>query len=1238
MEKRGSFGNGRSHTGAGTSPLGRSTGGGRGWLSRGSDSAYRELLSVLAGARHRLAFNTLAGGIVRLLCVAGAGLAVVLIMAALIPPSVPGALTLGLIWLCVFITALGAFVVLPLVRLPSHEGLAVRIDTALAPGANTLISSLQLGRRLEESDEGHAVSRDIMRMAVSVGTERARSMDMRPVTADRHLGKWLRQLGVVAVLAPAIGVVWPGQLKTSVWRLTHPLACGPAAIEIAVAPGDVELDAGADLTIEAMVSGTSERPALSLRMRGGIWKSVEMEPISSGQVRAQELLAMVPGDEAAEQSAQEPGPVSPDGAADSAEVTRPGAATVVEEATREHFRADRGPRISRKDMSFTAAAAGVGPNPASPAGEGPGGSAHFYSASLKDLQEDREYFVTVKDKASVTWNIRVNQPPRAVAFRTRYSYPDYTGLPASENVSASGDIAALKGSSVQLEVSANRELSGAALVFASGDSLEMAPTSPRSFAGTFRIMAEDSYYVTFTDPQGRERRDPGHFSVVALPDHNPLVRILSPQRSIDLPSDMMVDVSVYSADDYGLTSLALVYFMEGGDESRIQIREFDNAPREIYESYSWDLTKLGLLPGEVVYYSVEVLDNDTVSGPKASRSEVHSVRFPTMAEIYKDVQDDYEAGIDKLTETLRQGKELSEKLEEVSREIKSAENLTWEQRQNISGAVNEREKLGESVKQVTDSLEEIADKMAGSDLVDEEVFQKIMEIQKLLSQISNPEFLKSLEELSKALQNVDKEAVAKAMEELKANQEQLLKNLDRTIELLKRLKAEDQMQAALDQVKDLLGKQNDINSQLESDNPNEEGLKNLSGEESKVKAGLSQLEQSFKDLQSALESMDSQAAAQMGENAKTASEEGLQKDAQKATDQMQAGACQGALASGQKVSNGLSSMSKKMESSMAAIQQRMTQQMAQKLRKAAEDLVFVSKDQESVVSSAEASSPQDLARRQFEVHTGAAQVADELEEVIRSSFSISHRLGRDLGDALLKMEAATREFSDGKKQSGLATGWEAVPSLNKAAMELMKAGQAMASSSCPNPSGEQSAMQRMQSLCGKQSDVNMGTQGLVKRIQQDGGRIQPSTEEQLAQLAAQQEMVRKGMDEVAGELGDRKDVLGRLDDLVDEMQKVVDEMQRQHVDRQTVQRQQRILSRLLDAQRSVRRRDLGNERISRTGTDPTGRTSPDAIPPDLLQGVDRVRAEVLRGQADAIPTTYRRLVEEYFRAISSKGF
>ncbi len=1187
---------------------------------------YDAVLRLLKRARRSLVLNTLAGGSIRWLCVAGGGLAVALALAAVLPSSVAGTLTLSLAWLSLAITSLAAFVIIPLVRLPGLEALAVRLDSTLAPGENPLISSLQLGRKLSGGGEDRWVSRPIMEKAVEAGARAAREMDSGPVVRDRGMGTWGRNLTIVAAFWGAMGILWPGEISTSAWMLTNPMAAGPSPIFLSAGPGDVELDAGSDLTVEAVVVGTDQPPQIRARKLGGVWRRAGMHPRRSGSFPIPGKFVGAAGDMLAKAPA-EAGTDSPEGAGGE-ETASAGA----EESGLAEELASYREGAGRRELPR-----------------------HYYSFTLKGLQEDQEYKVVVADRASSTWRAVVNQPPRAVAFRMNYTFPDYTGLPPQRNVSASGDIAALKGASVELEISANRDLAGARMDFggsagAGGDnpdeaagsrSIEMTPTADRAFLAAFRLMEEDKYKVGFVEKGGRERSDPRTFKITPLPDHPPMVRIVSPGRSVDLSSEMTVDVSAYAADDYGISEMRLVHFRDGAEESRLILSSYSGAPRELYESHEWDLTELGLLPGEVVYYCVEVFDNDTVSGPKAGRSEVHSARFPTMAEIYERVDEGYEEGIEDLADQLRRGRELKEKLEEISRELKSSGELSWEQRQSVKGALSDREKLTEAAKEIAESLNEVVKKMGGSDLVDEEVVDKIMEIQRLLSEITDPELKESMEKLNEAVSEVDKEELAKAMEKLEMDHEKLLKNLDKTIELLKRLKAEEQMRAVRERIEDLKRQQDNINSSLEKDDPAGDDLERLSRDEEQVKEGLEGLESSLSDLQQALAEIDAQASAEMEKQAQEASEEGLQGEAQKAADRMKSGSPQGAIQPGKNVSKGLSSMSEQMQSCMDSMRQRQTQEMAEKLGKAARDLVFLSKGQEAMVSSSDAESPQALARSQFQLHSGAAQVADDLEEVIRSSFSLSRRLGMELGDALHKMESATSAFETGRKQAGLATSWEAVPSLNKAALQLMKASQSMTSmslSSCQSPSGQDAARQEMMKLCGMQREVNAGTQGLVKKLSEEGGRLQRSTQEQLANLAARQEMIRKGMKEVSGELGDRKDVLGRLDELAEEMKKVIGDMENENVDRKTVRRQQQILSRLLDAQRSIRRRDTDNERISRVGMDDPDRLPPGAIPPELLDAADKMRSDVLQGKADPIPSAYRRLVDEYFRVISAKGF
>jgi hypothetical protein len=93
-------------------------------------------------------------------------------------------------------------------------------------------------------------------------------------------------------------------------------------------------------------------------------------------------------------------------------------------------------------------------------------------------------------------------------------------------------------------------------------------------------------------------------------------------------------------------------------------------------------------------------------------------------------------------------------------------------------------------------------------------------------------------------------------------------------------------------------------------------------------------------------------------------------------------------------------------------------------------------------------------------------------------------------------------------------------------------------------------------------------------------------------------------------------------------------MDQAKLDDRLLSRQHQILGRLLDAQRSVRKRDLGRERLSRTGEPGLGKDHLPALPEDLLSRRDRLEADILRGRSDPYPPSFRELVERYFRALA----
>jgi len=206
-----------------------------------------------------------------------------------------------------------------------------------------------------------------------------------------------------------------------------------------------------------------------------------------------------------------------------------------------------------------------------------------------------------------------------------------------------------------------------------------------------------------------------------------------------------------------------------------------------------------------------------------------------------------------------------------------------------------------------------------------------------------------------------------------------------------------------------------------------------------------------------------------------------------------------------------------------------------------------------------------------------------------------------------------------------------VSDLNETIVQLMRSHEEM----CGGMSGGQSLSEKMQGLGKEQQGVNRSTKEMLERLAR-GERLSYSDEERLAQIAAQQARVREGLEQAQRDFKDSKNLMGDMQSLGKDMEETQKKLAEHNVDRQLVDRQEQILGRLLDATRSIRQREMSPERESKTGTLAI-RPSPPPLPESLLRRNRSLAEDVLRGSNDRYPSQYRRLVEDYFRALSKEN-
>ncbi|HEX9241289.1 MAG TPA: DUF4175 family protein [Anaeromyxobacter sp.] len=302
-------------------------------------------------------------------------------------------------------------------------------------------------------------------------------------------------------------------------------------------------------------------------------------------------------------------------------------------------------------------------------------------------------------------------------------YPAYMRREPRTLSGTGGEIRAPKGTEVELRTRADRKVDQAEVeVTAEGDggarpssSLTPSPRpSPPASAGgeggrrhlalsvkdgrdlAGKLLVEDagSYRFRFLDRRGRAAAEGPPIPIAVEPDLAPEVRIVSPEREVEVDPAAVVRIEWQAEDDVGLAEVALVVTPPGGEERRRVLRAGADVRRD-GGTVDLDLAPERLGEGEVLSYRIEAKDGDAISGPKTGASDTHRVKIYSEAEHRRQVLEKAKQLFDELValladrlETLAAGpvstpdrlalavqldartRQLHERMREVARELR----------------------------------------------------------------------------------------------------------------------------------------------------------------------------------------------------------------------------------------------------------------------------------------------------------------------------------------------------------------------------------------------------------------------------------------------------------------------------------------------------------------------------------------------------------------------------------------
>lgn len=836
-----------------------------------------------------------------------------------------------------------------------------------------------------------------------------------------------------------------------------------------------------------------------------------------------------------------------------------------------------------------------------------------------------DFQVLAGDGSSAVHRITVIDPPRVQRLRLDLQYPEYTGL-APRREEDTGDIRALTGTTVDLTVFASKPLAQAAVVL--DDSVTMrASVSGRQARATMRITRDAYYHIELTDAQGVANREPIRYTVEVIQDASPQVQISAPGQDMDLPESMQLLVAIEASDDFAIADVELVHRVNDGPEQR-QSLPFTAGP-EVHLTHAWDLSGNDLLPEDRVFYRAEVEDNDRVSGPKRSASREFVLRFPSLYELYEEATEAHEEQLDGLEELAEQGRETGEYLEKMRRKVLKREDLTWEQRQELEATIEREADRSRAVEELGQKLEETLEKLEANGLSSEELLEKMAEVRKLMAEVLSPELRRSLEELQEALASEDPRQLAEALREFNQDQQAFQERLDRTIAMLEQVQVEQRLEAVVRQARDLAERQGQINSELGP----EAAAERLAAQEDALQRDTDRLQQELRDLEQAMEPFSEQAADKLESQAGKMAEHNFSERMGKMSQQMQARANQQARRQGDALEQDLSEFAASLQQLQQEFVADQKKLLAEDLRRAMRGLLDLSARQEALrdsVLTAPVETAANLAQEQFALTQGVGQIAESLGAVSRRTMAVEHPLAVTLGYALRSTQEAARHLSQRTSGRAVHLQHESVRYMNEGVLLLRQSLQNLAQSSMPSSFAE--AMQKMLGLSEQQAQLNEATEQALRDAQR-AGRSSQAMGAQMPRLAAEQRRIYEALEQL------RRDVRGmggaekRVGAIEEEVEDVVEDMQRQRLTQQTLERQQHILQRMLDASRSIHTQgEDERRRRSRTGEDQEY-AGPAWLPDDLGQSYDALRDAMQRALRAPYPDEYRSAIQHYYEQL-----
>ncbi len=821
---------------------------------------------------------------------------------------------------------------------------------------------------------------------------------------------------------------------------------------------------------------------------------------------------------------------------------------------------------------------------------------------LPKITENTKFFFNAGDFESERFTLTVLPKSAIGRLTANLVYPEYLGRSA-ESVENSGDLIVPEGTRIEWSFLTKNTKKvevkdGFKTQTFNSDGFKFNRMAIRDFGLNVLLYNKKSLKI-----------DSSKFNISVVKDAHPNIIV---KELLDSLSDGLRFFSGNISDDYGLSSLTFVYKIISKEGKTREERMSVLSPKgtDLPFDFAVDFRRERLIIEDKIEYYFVVSDNDGVNGSKSTKSQTFVYQLPTLEELNDNRAEDQAKTQEDLAKLLNKTKDFQKDVDRFKKEVMNSKSMDWKLKNQMDKLKSDQMELQKSLESLQQNMEKsVQDKNQLSEM-DKLLLEKQTQIDELLKDLMDEEMMDLLKKLEELMQKQDKNAMQPEIEKLNQNAEDRNKQLDRSLEMLKKLQVNEKIDDIEKELRNLAKEQRNLEKEISEDKLSKDKSKEKQDELNKkfdeIKKDLEEMKKLNDELQRPMEIDDQKSLQDKISDEMKESSGNLEKNKKsKASEQQKQSA------------EDMEKMAEELNKNQEEANAEQEGEDIEMLRGILKNLMTLSFDQEKLMVKFSATSDTDplyrtYGRRQRGIVDDTRQVKDSLEALAKRQPKIASFVDKELTQISANHKLSLEDIDEhrrrelGQHQQYVMTSYNNLALLLNESLEAMQANsmnKKPGAGQCDTPGGsgkpkpgqgqmgnsdmkqalkkQLEQMQKGNNPGGKKpgDQHGMGSEG-------EGQGLLPGglTNKEVAKMAAEQSAIRKRLEEMRDQLNKEGRGEGnKLNPLINELEKQERDLLNRKFSPELITRQKNILTRLLESEKALMERGFEEKRESQDG-------------------------------------------------------